>query len=823
MTVLIILIGTLLALAAIVALGYWYLLRRPLPRINGTVHLQGLHGPVEIIRDRWGVPHIYAQNRHDLFFAQGYVHAQDRLWQMELNRRLASGRLSEIFGRVALEADRFLRVFGLRRAAEAEVDTYGDDLRDILEAYTAGVNAFIASHRDRLPIEFKLLGIQPEPWIPQDCIAWAKMMAWGLGVNWEAQVLRMRFLEKLGPKKAAELEPAYPADDTIVVPKPTTRSKGPTPPIVETREAILEAYKYLANVLHAFPTAGPDEKPSIFPITGAGDSNSWVISGAKSSTGKPLLANDPHMALQIPSIWYQIHLIGDEMNVIGVSMPGEPCIVIGHNDRIAWGMTTSFIDVQDLYLERLHPEDPTRYEFQGKWEQAQVVREEIRIKGESEPVIEEVIITRHGPIITPVIPGETRPLALRWVALEPSQLLRSVWMYNRARNWEEFREALRFWSAPAHNFIYADVEGNIGYQMAGDTPVRRKGYGLVPVPGWTGEYEWEGYIPYEDLPYVYNPPEGYLVTANQQIVGRNYPYFLTTEWEPSFRAHRLVDQLRAQDRLSLEDFKRMQFDSYSLPAERLCAHLRTLTSDDSRIARALQYLKSWDFRLTRDSVAATIHEVLQWRLMQRLFEPVLGDLTDYYIGKSLCVLNESGAYFRVPVMKLLEILEEAESPWYKSSGTGEPLSRDEFILAALREAVEILTEVAGADMTRWTWGRLHRVLIAHPLGRMKPLNLLFNRGPYPMEGGNDCPLRAYAIPGFPFESPHVVASFRQIVDLGDFNRSLIVGTTGQSGHPASRHYSDMTELWLNGEYYPMLWDRARIEAECEGRLKLMPV
>ncbi|HEV2473128.1 MAG TPA: penicillin acylase family protein, partial [Chthonomonadales bacterium] len=527
---------------------YSMLLRRPLPKIKGKLHVQGLHEPVEVITDRYGVPHIYAGNEDDLFFAQGYVHAQERLWQMEFNRRLGSGRLSELFGAVALDVDRFCRRLGMHRAAAAEVERMAEQSRRILAAYAHGVNAFIQRNRRNLPIEFTLLRFKPAPWRTSDSIQWAKMMGWGEGSNWETEIIRARIVAKIGAERAARLEAGYDPGHPLIIP-PGVAYKGINLGMLEQYEAI----KQLSG----------------FGLLGA--SNSWVVDGSMTVTGSPILCNDPHLGQAAPSIWYECHLVAGAIDVTGASFPGTPGIVIGHNQYIAWGLTNAVSDVEDLYIEKFHPQNPYQYEYQGKWEEAQVIREEIKVKGSKAPVIEEVRITRHGPILTS-IPSATDdtsaeqdranagtaefPLALRWTGLEQCNIIAAVQKMNRASNWEEFRDALREWDVPPQNIIYADREGNIGYVMAGAVPIRARGQSLLPSPGWTGEYEWTGFIPFDALPQMHNPQQHFIVTANNRVVNDEYPYYITNEWLNGYRAQRIRDLLTgkaAGQKLTLAD------------------------------------------------------------------------------------------------------------------------------------------------------------------------------------------------------------------------------------------------------------------------------
>jgi penicillin amidase len=814
----------LVALLVIVAGGLIFFLRRPLPRTRGTVRLPGLKGPVEVLRDRWGVPHIYADAAEDLFFAQGYVHAQDRLWQMEFQRRVGSGRLSEVVGEAALELDRFFRVMGLNRAAQAEAEALDDETRRALEAYAAGVNAYMASRRGSLSLEFGLLRFRPEPWQPVDSLYWAKAMAWNLSCNWESELIRARLAVKLGADRAADLEPRYPADNPTIVSGGGLPKGAAPPPNGWGSDALRDALRLVEQTFQAnLPAAKPDTSPPVLPQA-AGNSNQWVVTGGRSATGKPLLANDTHLQLQMPANWYQVHLVGGGYNVIGVSLPGLPGVVIGHNERCAWSVTTAWQDVQDLYVEKLNPENPHQYEYQGEWLDAEVVHEEIRVRGRAEPVVEEVIVTRHGPIISALV-GEETPLALRWLALEPGGLLGSALRYNRARNWDEFRAALGDWSTPAHNFIYADAEGNIGYLQAGWLPIRAKGYGLAPAPGWTGEYEWQGYRSLDEWPQVYNPESGWLATANNLVVDANYPHFLSADLENPCRARRVVDLVTTKMGLTADDFARFQRDTYSAQAERFAAHVVAVEPRSDEERRALSYLKNWDHRLGLDSVAASIYHVCRLRALHLFFGDHLGELADSYVGVGITPLGDTGPYHGRSFVRLLELLDSPEGEddyWLRDPVSGGQRTRQTLLRQALREALDVLQEELGRDMARWTWRRLNKVHFAHPVGSVRPLNRVFNRGPYSIGGDLDTLLRASTLPRFPFEPVATGDALRFIADLSDWERCRIVVPGGQSGHVASRHYADLIPFWLKGRFLPMLFQRKTVERHAKQWLTLVP-
>ncbi|MGQ0548876.1 MAG: penicillin acylase family protein, partial [Armatimonadota bacterium] len=448
-----------------------YLVRRAFPQTSGTLGVPGLTRPVEVIRDRWGIPHLFAQSSRDLLFAQGFVHAQDRLWQMELNRRAASGRLSEIFGEAALPTDRFLRTIGLRRAATAHLTSLSAQSRANLEAYAAGVNAFIQGAGGRLPIEFTILRVKPEPWSPVDTLTYGKLMAWVLGGDWRAEILREHLHARFGERALERLWPEDP-QSPVIAPEAT----GTSPPAQDLpgRPGVP-----VPRGRRAQADPPPDGPPIVTGRQGLG-SNNWVVAADRTTSGGPLLANDPHLEGQMPSIWYLMHLNDDRHSMAGATFPGVPGVIIGHNRDIAWGLTNANPDVQDLFVERFDPNDPSRYLYKGQWVPATVIRESIKVKGRTYPVIEVVRITRNGPVINTVVRGLNAYMAIRWTALESSSIVEAVDAINRASSWEEFREAMRAWDAPSQNFVFAHRNGDIGYQMPGRIPIRTKGTGAQP-------------------------------------------------------------------------------------------------------------------------------------------------------------------------------------------------------------------------------------------------------------------------------------------------------------------------------------------------------
>jgi penicillin amidase len=776
-------------------LGIVYLTRRAFPQTSGTIAVAGLQRPVEVIRDGWGVPHIFARSARDLFFAQGFVHAQDRLWQMELNRRTASGRLSEVFGEATLATDRFLRTIGLRRAAETHLATLSRRARDMLEAYAAGVNASIAASRGRLPIEFLILGFAPEPWTPADTLAYGKLMAWVLGGDWRSEILRQQLVERFGDGALERLMPDYPASPVIVpgARADTARTVAATSGLSEPGPATL---------------APPDGStlPGWSAIAGAigalPGSNNWVVAGDRTATTRPLLANDPHLEAQMPAVWYLMHLTGGPYDVAGATFPGVPGVIIGHNRDIAWGVTNANPDVQDLYIERFHPQDPNRYLFKGEWLQATVIRETIRVKGRTDPVVEPVRITRHGPILNNVVRGLGQFLALRWTALDSSAIIDAVDGINRASSWDEFREALRAWDTPAQNFVFAHRNGEIGYQLPGRIPVRARGGGALPAPGWTGEYEWTGTLPFDVLPSVHRST-GVVVTANNRIAPPGYAHVLGRDWDPGFRALRIGEML-ASGSQTVETTERIQTDVTSIPGRAVVAVLRSETIADPSLRSLFKELAAWDGVLSPASRSAALYEAFVDALIRELFKGPLDDAT----------FARYVRHYQAPTVAMLALLRDPASGWWRGE-------RSRLIERAFREAVQTLERRLGPDRRRWRWGRLHQPVFVHPLGRVKAFAWIFNTTP-PETGGDAFTVNQGAFnPEEPFGQV-IVASYRQILDPSNWDRSRVIHTTGQSGLPFHPHYRDFAARWARGEYVPLLFSRRAIEQAAEATLVLEP-
>ncbi|MBB5235628.1 penicillin acylase family protein [Deinococcus budaensis] len=738
------------------------------PRTGGTVTLAGLSGPVTVTRDEWGVPHIRAQaSDEDAVFALGFVHAQDRAWQMDFQRRVTQGRLSEVLGEAALSQDRFLRTWGFYRAAQSALPALSPRSRRMVRAYTAGVNAGLAQGKPAP--EFRILGYTPEPWTDVDSIAWSKLMAYDLGGNWDEELLTARVVRRLGEAGLDAVLPPYPANAPTILSAEEVGQEGATPGGSGHAGATLPASTLAALQAHldAARSLGMERVP------GKG-SNNWVIAGSRTATGKPILADDPHLALSSPMLWYLADLRGPALRVIGASIPGLPSIVIGRNDRVAWGVTNVNPDVQDLYVEPEGARLTSRTEV-------------IKVKG-GEDVRLTVRESRHGPVISEVGAGEAGPrVALKWTALAPGDTTLDAFLgLNYAQDWDDFRAALRAYVAPSQSFVYADVDGNTGYYAPGRIPVRGGWDGSRPVPG-DGSREWRGFIPFEKLPHTYNPADGLVVTANNKVLPGGADRLANVRnWAEPYRAGRITDLLSAQSGgLTLADVQRVQLDTVSLVWQDLRPLLLATRPGSDLSARALELLRPWDGNQTVDSVPSTIFEAWLAEL-QKVAQDELGDETRL---TSLAVrqqLREDGALCRDETARLGSCADA--------------------LRASLNRAVDTLAARLGPDPDEWTYGRVHTVASNHSaFGKVGALAWLFNHSA-PTPGGTNTVNVARPHPET-LRQTHG-PSYRHIIDLADMNRSVYVGSLGQSGSPFGNHVSDQQAKWASGEYLPMSTDEA---------------
>jgi penicillin amidase len=775
----------LLALVVALALFATWKVRRAWPQTSGKLAVAGLSAPVEVVRDPWGVPSLYAANEHDLFFAQGYVHAQDRLWQMEMNRRTGAGELSALFGRSLLATDRTLRTLRIRAAAEADWKVLGPETRAILQAYADGVNAFVSTHSGRLPVEFSLLGVSPAPWTPVDSIAWSKMIAFSLGQNQTQELMRARLAAKIGPDAVRQIMPPFPGQDRQpLIVSPEAGGYG-----AARRAALEKAGPLIASIL----TEG---------LVGVG-SNNWVVSGSRTATGKPMLANDTHLELDMPSVWYENGLHAGRFDVSGFSFPGVPLVLIGNNRRIAWGISSMCGDSQDLFEVAAN-------------EPRQVVHESIPLKsGKSVPF--DLTVTSHGPVINEGFDLKGMPpLALRWTALDPGRTLDALTGVNLAGDWAAFRQALSLWQAPTLNFVYADVDGNIGYQGAGNIPVRAPGQlGILPVSAATPDRDWRRFIPFDQMPALYNPPAGFIVTANNKVVADSYPYPISYDYADPYRAQRISNLLAGKPKATLEDMQAIQGDVYSDLAATLRPYLLAVKPENDAQRKALDLIRAWDFRFTPDSAAATAYFAWYGAFLPEVYGDELGEeLMNQF---RITAVNQSP--------RLVEMMADPANPWFDDKTTpGKVETRDEIVQRAFRKAVAQMSGQLGKEPAQWQWAKLHKAIFTHqPFGNsgIPPLVRLFNGKPVPV-GGEGFTVSS-AAPAFrrPFIS-RFGTSQRLIVDLGDLNRTQVVNSTGQSGLLYHRHREDQIPLWRDHKYRSLPFGKDQVEKGAEERLTLAP-
>ncbi|MEO1428432.1 MAG: penicillin acylase family protein [Cyanobacteria bacterium J06633_8] len=807
---------TLMALTA-------YTLRKSFPQESGIITIPGLENEVKVIRDEWGIPQIYANSSHDMFLAQGYVHAQDRFWQMDFWRHIGAGRLSEMFGESQLDKDKFLRTMGWKNLAEQEFEILDVSTKTNLQAYAEGVNAYLANHQgSALSLEYAVLKLlnreyRPEPWQPIHSILWGKVMAYDLSTNLGDEVERTILLKSLPKQRVEELFPLYPDDFPVILPKFKLAQKAD-----KTREDISLNLSTLKNITPSLKSIASNitGMEEILGTTGKNvGSNSWTISGKRTSTGKPIVADDPHLAVQMPSIWYEIglHCYSNNCpyNVTGFTFPGVPGVIVGHNNRIAWGVTNVMSDTMDLYVEKINPENPNQYELNGKWVDMQLVESEIQVASQ-ESVNQIVRYTQHGPILSDVLPKlqkfdgsssvetpKNYAVSLRWTALEPSKLITAIQEINRAQNWQEFRTAASKFDIAAQNLVYADVDGNIGYQMPGKTPIRTKGDGRYPVPGWNNEYEWQGYIDFEELPHVFNPPRGYIVTANNAVVDDNYPYVITKDWVHGYRAKRIEEMINgANQPLTLTDVELIQGDTLDLNARYLVPIFESINFDDSRIENARQLLLNWDFQLNIESPASAIFQTFWKKLLTLTFHDELPQ--DYHP-------DGSDRWYAV----IRNLVRQPDNLWWDNRNTPEVENRDKIFKLALTTAVDELETTLTKNPQKWTWGKLHKINFRNAtLGKsgVAAIEKLFNRGTYPISGnGETINANRWKANKSSFEVTHI-PSMRMIIDLAKFDNSQTIHSTGQSGHAFHRHYTDMIEPWRNIQYHSMIWEQEKSES-----------
>ena len=807
------LLTILLVAAAIVS---WWFVYRPLPQLDGSLALPGLRQPVTLDRDEWGVPHIRASSLEDAVEAQGYVMAQDRLWQLDLMRRVSRGQLAEIVGPLALPSDRKFRTLGFSRAADRDLASMDNTLRPLLEAYARGVNAFIAQQQSNLPLEFKLLKYKPTPWLPTDSLVIAGYMYQTLTDTWERELDRAAIEARVGSERAKDLFSGEAQMDRFVIGDPNEPNDGwraarsdsddeddddddmaagdvlkaSSRPNSVAQPATLASFR-ASNPLFDPTSDLPSDLTSTFSgaltsnlpayLTSASSelrqslgSNNWVVSGGHTAAGKPILANDTHLELSIPPIWYEIHLTAAGYNAKGFALPGGPLVVIGHNDRIAWGFTNNGADVQDLYIETFNPASSDQYKVNGQWQPAQVLDELIHVNGAPDEHL-SVVLTRHGPVVYRDAAGKS--YALKWTALQPGGLSNTYSTLSLAHNWHEFREQMKRVWGPAQNAVYADVDGNIGYIVAARVPIRKNGHGDVPVPGDTDEYEWTGYLPFDQLPQALNPGNGVIVTANARVVGPDYKPYLTDRWEEPYRTARIHDLLDDKANLRPVDMLRVETDTYSYPelflAEQLYDAGKVAQPKDSRARQLMKDARDFSGIADADSSVVSFLVAARRAALDLILEPVLGKESALYRWRSTAFLQR--------------MLTDRPARWLPSNYK----NYDELLAAAADRAVATLEQQTHSNrISAWEWKNLDSLDMLHPLGRSGFLKTLLSITGKP-QSGTGYSIRAATRTHGP--------SMRFIADLANWDDSIMLIPAGESGQLGSSHYSDQFSDWYEGK------------------------
>ena len=788
-------LGLLILLVIFLVAGFFLLNRVKTgarPVYEGEISLSSLGSEVTVYRDQRGMPHIYASNEKDLYYATGFVMAQERLWQMDLIRRATTGRLSEIFGASMVQTDLFLRSLEMTTKSKLIISNEDPEIVECLKAYADGVNEYIAKAGKKLPPEFLILGYKPEPWKLEDIANIIGYMGWDLASgNLSADIFNYRLFKKLGYEKGSALIPDF---------KAVTSSVFPDFRLSDT--ALKSAQDFISSM---------DNLKALGIISFSG-SNNWAVSGSKSETGKPLLSNDMHLGLSAPGIWMQIHqVVPGKLNVTGVAVPGQPFIVAGHNERIAWGMTNLMVDDIDLFAEKINPDNPHQYFFDNEWKNMEVRDEIIKIKGGKADTL-SLSFTHRGPIISGMRSINDAVLSMRWSGNDMSDELMAVYRLNRATDWNSFRYALSSFKSISQNFIYADIDGNIGLNTGGGIPVR-KGFGSIIRNGETEEFDWKGFVPFHQLPSSYNPENGQLSSANNKTTGDDYPYYISCRFYLPYRICRIRDMLNEKEKLGIEDFKRMITDQHSAYAALLTPHILKLKSRQADMSKtesaALNLLSGWDYSMSADLAAPSVFEFFRTTFPRKLLGDELGDLysqmperiSEYYIYR---ILQPGG-----------------EDAWIDDISTPERETLDDIIYKSFGECITALTDSCGSDPAGWKWGGMHTLTLAHPMSKVKILDRIFglNSATFGVGGSNHtvCP--------YTYKTPFISedgASERHIFNTADWDESLTVIPTGASGVPGSEFYLSQTKSYVEGKFYKDAFTDKAVKAAAKYTLKLVP-
>ncbi len=766
--------------------GFWYiqhLKKSALPDYNAAVNIPGLKAPVKVYRDAHGVPHIVAENEHDLYMVVGYVSAQDRLWQMDLLRRVTQGRLSEIFGEKLLNTDVLLRKLRMPDHSKKLYPTLKEKVKMPLVYFSNGINAYIKDHKNNLPFEFKVLGYKPENWEPQQSLNLVGFMAWNLELGYKMEGLINHLKDQISKEQFAELLPDYKDMKTYVYPD----FKFKTQIVNDT--ALVAALDRVGKL-----------SPDIF-----NGSNNWAVSGQKSKTDKPLFSNDMHLALDIPGIWTRMHfIIPGKLNVTGVVLPGEPFVVAGHNQRIAWGMTNVMLDGADFYMETLNPENKAQYKFNGQWKNMTVKKEKFYIKGKQDPVVKKLYFTHRGPIFTSFDDVRVMPVSMHWVGNEDSREIETLYGLATAKNWQDFTKAIQGFQSVSQNIAYADIDGNIGIHMTGRVPVRQAP-GYLFLPGDTDKYDWKRYVPFDSLPYEYNPARGFVSSANNKTISDDkFPYYISEWYDLPYRIKRIRQMLTAKEKLSPEDFRKMLYDHHSVQADEikpvLLKHLTQENNWTNEENAALESLKKWDNVYDKSNTSAAVFDLTLIKLVENLVADQMDKPSFKLYQKSLLGYK----------YLIFNVFKQNNSAWADNITTPQKENFHQMVVQSFKDAVEELAAKYG-EPNHWNWGKIHRLKLKHPLGKVKILDRVFNLNrDYPAPGGVNT-VNPFTYPNDKYFEADMGASEKHIFNTANWDQSYSILPTGVSGNPASKHYCDQTEDYLRGKVYPDIFSLEKVK------------
>ena len=795
--------GSLLGLIILIVIGfsiYMQIIKTASPEYSGRTDLPGLQKEVIVQFDDFAVPHITAHSDHDMYFAAGYLAASERMWQMEMTRLAGQGRLAEFLGPDLVNTDKFIRTIGFYETATQLKEAISPQSLDVFSAYAKGVNAYLRTHQDNLPLEYRLAGFKPEPWTVEHSLLYVRLMAWELNIAWHLDVVLGAVIDRVGETKGEDIIPVYDNTKPTIIPDREGRFADGLRPFLEMDRQFRELRGAVGTHI---------------------GSNSWVVSGEKSVTGTPILANDPHLGFTQPSKWYEMHMRAPGVNVAGVTLAGLPGVVIGHNDSIAWGFTNVMADDADFFIETVDPENPFLYMYQGQWTGMDRRTEVIKIKGAPAETL-VVRSTHHGPLVSDIHPTGKKSdqvIAMRWTGHEMSDELLAMYRINRAGNWDEFSAGVGEFQSPGQNMIYADIQGNIGFRPAVKIPVRRRGNGNLPVPGDVNTYEWTGFRTPLQLPYLYNPEEGFIATANNKTIDDDeYRYHISNLYEPPSRIERIRELLDAKPEHSVDDFKEYHMDHLSPHARMMTPYFikafNGIHIDEEYLKKSLEWLKQWDYRMDVESIPATLFNVAFMQLVENTYQDEMGDT----------LYHEFIRLANAPIRNLTWLAQRPNNLWWDNIDTPVLETRDAIFRESLTDAVRWLRENYGRSMVNWQWGHLHTVTFPHPIGSANAFaNQLFNLNIGPFEiGGSGTTINNGE---YNFQNPYtniLGPSMRQITSMANIDQSLSVIYSGQSGHPFNQHYGDQVEMWKTGAYHQMPISREGVAAVATDTLYLVP-